>query len=89
MTLDSFNAFTVTVTPQSVLWKYTYLIHLHVQVINIYIKMHVILVLRYKLNSSRTTKYMYIKGWTKSGCLRRGGGGGALKAKGLNRGRKQ
>ena len=23
MTLDSFNAFTVTVTPQSVLWRYT------------------------------------------------------------------
>ena len=23
MTLDSFNAFTVTVTPQSVLWKFT------------------------------------------------------------------
>ena len=23
MTLDSFNAFTVTVTPQSVLWKYS------------------------------------------------------------------
>ena len=25
MTLDSFNAFTVTVTPQSILWKYTFL----------------------------------------------------------------
>ena len=25
MTLDSLNAFTVTVTSQSVLWKYTYL----------------------------------------------------------------
>ena len=24
MTLDSLNAFTVTVTPQSVLWKYTW-----------------------------------------------------------------
>ena len=27
MTLDSINAFTVTVTPQSVLWKYTFKIH--------------------------------------------------------------
>ena len=27
MTLDSFNAFTVTVTHQSVLWKYTITIH--------------------------------------------------------------
>ena len=32
---------------------------------------------------------MYKKGWTQKGCLRRGGGGGALKAKGLNRQRKQ
>ena len=27
MTLDSFNAFTVTVTPQSALWKYIYTIN--------------------------------------------------------------
>ena len=29
MTLDSFNAFTVTVTPQRVLWKYNYNINDH------------------------------------------------------------
>ena len=40
---------------------------------------------RHKLN---TSKYMYKKGWTQSVFLRRGGGG-AMKAKGLNQGRKQ
>ena len=37
MTLDYFNAFTVTVTPQSVLWKYTSQYYLQIIFFELYL----------------------------------------------------